>query len=235
MLIALPPLTAQAGQNYQVYVSNEKSGDVTVINGSDNQVLRHDSGRQASARYPCPVRRQDGVCSPERHSIARRLSWMQRQSHLPEEQGRRRDDGVKADKSADAIGIVDVAKQKLTGKISTGSDPEEFSLSKTAPAFTSPNEDVKTASVITIASGQGRTHRLGGPGAEGVATTPDGKRFYGHLRSRRRRIRHRCRRLHDSRAFQSERASAQRGFFAGYGRRFYFPSESTGELNVIVR
>src|SRR5258708_23924492 len=39
MLIALSPLTAQAGQNYQIYVSNEKSGDVTVISGSDNQVL----------------------------------------------------------------------------------------------------------------------------------------------------------------------------------------------------
>src|SRR5258708_5600155 len=39
VLIALSPLTARAGQNYQIYVSNEKSGDLTVINGSDNQVL----------------------------------------------------------------------------------------------------------------------------------------------------------------------------------------------------
>src|SRR5260370_7144060 len=38
-LLALSPLTAQAGQNYQIYVSNEKSGDVTVISGGDNQVL----------------------------------------------------------------------------------------------------------------------------------------------------------------------------------------------------
>ena len=39
MLIALSPLTVHAGANFQIYVSNEKSGDVTVINGSDNQVL----------------------------------------------------------------------------------------------------------------------------------------------------------------------------------------------------
>jgi YVTN family beta-propeller protein len=38
-LIALSPLAAHASQDYQVYVSNEKSGDITVINGSDNRVL----------------------------------------------------------------------------------------------------------------------------------------------------------------------------------------------------
>src|ERR1700736_3590473 len=39
VLIALFSLTVKAGQNFEVYVSNEKSGDVTVINGSDNRVL----------------------------------------------------------------------------------------------------------------------------------------------------------------------------------------------------
>ena len=39
VLLALSPLMGHAGQNYQVYVSNEKSGDVTIINGSDNRVL----------------------------------------------------------------------------------------------------------------------------------------------------------------------------------------------------
>jgi YVTN family beta-propeller protein len=40
-LIACSPLSAQtlAGQNYQIFVSNEKSGDVTVINGSDSKVV----------------------------------------------------------------------------------------------------------------------------------------------------------------------------------------------------
>ena len=39
MLLVLSPLTGRAGANFHIYVSNEKSGDVTVINGSDNQVL----------------------------------------------------------------------------------------------------------------------------------------------------------------------------------------------------
>jgi len=53
------------------------------------------------------------------------------------------DDGVKADKSADAIGVVDVwPKQRLTGKIS-GFGPEEFSLSKDGTQLYVSNEDVR--------------------------------------------------------------------------------------------
>ena len=40
-LVAWSPLSAQAqaGNNYQIFVSNEKSADVTVINGSDLKVV----------------------------------------------------------------------------------------------------------------------------------------------------------------------------------------------------
>jgi len=119
---------------------------------------------------------------------------------------------------------------EIDGKISAGSDPEEFPSARTAPPYIS-NEDVKTASVINIASGK----------VEHIVSVGQEPREWPRrrmesasmsLRSRRRRIRHRCRRLHDSRAFQSERASAQRGFSAGTGVGF-IPSESTGELNVI--
>jgi hypothetical protein len=36
LLVALSPVAGYAAQNYQIFVSNEKSGDVTVINGADN-------------------------------------------------------------------------------------------------------------------------------------------------------------------------------------------------------
>src|ERR1700676_4521187 len=88
------------------------------------------------------------------------------------------DDSAKADKSADAIGVVDVANKKLTGKISGGSDPEEFSLSKDGTKLYVSNEDVKTASVIDIATGKVDHIIAVGQEPEGVATTPDGKRFY---------------------------------------------------------
>jgi YVTN family beta-propeller protein len=82
------------------------------------------------------------------------------------------DDGAKADKSADAIGVVDVATKKLRGKISAGSDPEEFSLSKDGTKLYVSNEDVKTASVIDVASGKVEHIVAVGQEPEGVGWPP---------------------------------------------------------------
>src|SRR5882672_4580414 len=179
VLIALFPLTGQAGPNYQIYASNEKSGDVSVINGSDNQVL---------ATIPVGKRPRGIHASPDGKTVYVALSGtpiaappqLDAQGNPIFQKGKDDDDddSPKADKSADAIGVVDVAKQKLTGKISAGSDPEEFSLSKDGTRLYISNEDVKTASVINIASGKVEHIVSVGQEPEGVATTPDGKRFY---------------------------------------------------------
>jgi len=233
MLIALPPLTAQAGQNYQVYVSNEKSGDVTVINGSDNQVL---------GTIPVGKRPRGIHASPDGKTVYVALSGTpiaappqldaKGNPIFQKSKDDDDDDSVKADKSADAIGIVDVAKRKLTGKISAGSDPEEFSLSKDGTRIYISNEDVKTASVINIASGKVEHIVSVGQEPEGVATTPDGKRFYvtceaggdvyvidaaGYTTLGHFKVNVRPRSV---------------DFLPGTGVGF-IPSESTGELNVI--
>src|ERR1700688_1500879 len=178
MLIALS-VTAQAGQNYQVYVSNEKSGDVTVINGSDNQVLgtipvgKRPRGIHASpdGKWVYVALSGTPIAAPPQLDAKGNPIFQKAKDDDD-------DDGAKADKSADAIGVVDVAKRKLTGKISAGSDPEEFSLSKDGTQLYVSNEDVKTASVINIASGKVEHIVSVGQEPEGVATTPDGKRFY---------------------------------------------------------
>jgi YVTN family beta-propeller protein len=233
VLIALFPLTVQAGQNYQVFVSNEKSGDVTVINGSDNRVL---------ATIPVGKRPRGIHASPDGKTVYVALSGTPiaappqldakgnpifRKSKDDDD-----DESVKSDKSADAIGVVDVAKQKLTGKISAGSDPEEFSLSKDGRLLYVSNEDVKTASVINIATGKVEHIVSVGQEPEGVATAPDGKRLYvtceaggdvyvidavgyttvGH--------------------FKVNVRPRSMDFLPGAGVGF-IPSESTGELNVI--
>jgi YVTN family beta-propeller protein len=233
VLIALSPLTGQASQSYQVFVSNEKSGDVTVISGSDNQVL---------GTIPVGKRPRGIHASPDGRTVYVALSGtpiaappqldakgnpiFQRAKDDDD------DDGVKADKSADAIGVVDVAQQKLTGKISAGSDPEEFSLSKDGTRLYISNEDVKTASVINLATGKVEHIIVVGQEPEGVATTPDGKRFYvtceaggdiyvietagyttvGH--------------------FKVNARPRSMDFLLGSGLGF-IPSESAGELNVI--
>ncbi|MDP9089379.1 MAG: beta-propeller fold lactonase family protein [Pseudomonadota bacterium] len=178
VLAALAAVPGQAGQNYQVYVSNEKSGDVTVINGGDNQVLATIAvGKRPRGIHASPDGKKVYVAlsgtpiaappqlDPAGNPILRRGK---------DDDG----DAAKSDKSADAIGVLDVAGKKLTGKIPAGSDPEEFSLSLDGTKLYISNEDAKTASVISIATGKVEHTVAVGEEPEGVATTPDGKRFY---------------------------------------------------------
>jgi YVTN family beta-propeller protein len=233
VLIALFSLTVKAGQNFEVYVSNEKSGDVTVINGSDNRVL---------ATIPVGKRPRGIHAGPDGKTVYVALSGtpiaappqLDAKGNPIFQKSKDDDDdeSAKADKSADAIGVVDVATKKLRGKISAGSDPEEFSLSKDGTKLYVSNEDVKTASVIDIASGKVEHIVAVGQEPEGVATAPDGKRFYVT-----------CEAGGDVYAidtagytpvghFKVNVRPRSMDFSPGAGVGF-IPSESTGELNVI--
>jgi YVTN family beta-propeller protein len=180
-LIPWSSLSAQTvtGQNYQIFVSNEKSGDVTVINGGDFKVVATiPVGKRPRGIQVSPDGRTVYVAMSGTPDCATAEAGCERQSDLPKGQGRRRRRYAHADKSADGIGVIDVAQKKLTGKLSVGSDPEEFSLSKSGAELYVSNEDVKTASVIDLASGK-VTHIIPvGQEPEGVATAPDGKSFY---------------------------------------------------------
>jgi YVTN family beta-propeller protein len=175
---AFAPLTGQAGPNFQIYVSNESSGDVTVVNGGDNRVLGTiPVGKRPRGIHPSPDGKTVYVALSGT-PISAPPALDAKGNPIFQKGGDDDDDTVKADKSADAIGIVDVAQKKLLGKISAGSDPEEFSLSKDGTKLYVSNEDVKTASVINIASGKVEHIIVVGQEPEGVATAPDGKRFY---------------------------------------------------------
>ena len=180
-LIACSPFSAQAqtGQNYKVFVSNEKSGDITVIDGRDFKVV---------GTIPVGKRPRGIQASPDGKTVYVALSGtpiapppqIDAQGNPIFQRGKDDDDdeAAHADKSADGIGVVDVAQKKLTGKLSVGSDPEEFSLSKSGTELYISNEDVKAASVISLASGK-VTHIIPvGQEPEGVGTAPDGKTFY---------------------------------------------------------
>jgi YVTN family beta-propeller protein len=179
LLLVLSPLVGRAGQSFQIYVSNEKSGDVTVIDGGDNHVIR---------TIPVGKRPRGIHGSPDGRTVYVALSGtpiaappqLDAKGNPIFQKGKDDDDDdrVKSDKSADAIGVVDVAQGKLSGKITSGSDPEEFSLSKDGTKLYVSNEDVKTASVIDIATAKVEHIIVVGQEPEGVATAPDGKRFY---------------------------------------------------------
>jgi len=233
VLIALLPLIGRAGPNYQIYVSNEKSGNVTVISGDGHQVL---------ATIPVGKRPRGIHASPDGKSVYVALSGtpiaappqLDAKGNPIFQRGRDDDDdeGAKADKSADAIGVVDVATRTLKGKIPAGSDPEEFSLSKDGTKLYVSNEDVKTASVIDIGTGKVQHIIAVGQEPEGVATTPDGKRFYVT-----------CEAGGDIYVIETAGYTSVGHFkvnvrprsmdFLPDGGIGFIPSESTGELNVI--
>jgi len=232
VLTAASPLMGHASQNYQIFVSNEISGDVTIIDGSDNRIL---------GTIPVGKRPRGIHASPDGKTVYVALSGTPisgppqldaKGNPVFEKGGDDDDEGTKSDKSADAIGVVDVAQRKLIRKISAGSDPEEFSLSKDGTKLYASNEDVKTASVIDIASGKVQQIIIVGQEPEGVATQPDGSRFYvtceagGDIyvidTAAYRTVGH----------FKVSPRPRSMDFLPGTAIGF-IPSESAGELNVI--
>jgi YVTN family beta-propeller protein len=232
-LIAWIGVPVQAA-NYQVYVTNERSGDVTVINGGDFSV---------AATIPVGKRPRGIHVSPDGKTVYVALSGTpieappQIDAHgnpvFEKKKGADNDDSnASADKAADGIGVLEAATKKLTGKLNAGSDPEEFALSKDGRHIYISNEDTKTASVISIAAAKLEHIIPVGQEPEGVTTTPDGKQFYVT-----------CEAGGDIYVVDTANYSAVGHFkvngrprsaaFLSTGGIGFIPSESAGELNVI--
>src|SRR5882757_6196024 len=148
--VAHPALAAAA---YQVYVTNEKSGDVTVIDGGNNSVV----GTIAVGKRPRGIH-----VSPDGKTVYIAVSGTpvsgppELDAHgnpmLKKNNKADDEDDEGADKAADGIAVVDVATSKFSKKIAAGSDPEEFALSKNGALIFISNEDTKSATVINIAA-----------------------------------------------------------------------------------
>jgi YVTN family beta-propeller protein len=161
---APPPRPAGS---YHVYVTNERSNNITIIDSVTNEVV---------ATVPTGKRPRGIHASPDGKTLYIALSGSPiagpgvDESTLPP-----------ADKAADGIGVFDVAQRKLVKTIAGGSDPEEFSLSKDGSLLYSSNEDTGETSVIDLAAGSvAATLKVGDSESEpeGVTTSPDGKFVY---------------------------------------------------------
>jgi YVTN family beta-propeller protein len=99
-----------------VYITNEQSGDLSIIHGGTNEVV---------ATIPLGKRPRGVKVSADGTQLFVALSGSPiagpgvDESKLPP-----------ADKSADGIGIVDIAARKVVKMLHGGSDPEALSLSK---------------------------------------------------------------------------------------------------------
>jgi len=146
---------------YRVYVTNEVSGDLTVIDSESMNVV---------SKIPLGKRPRGIHASPDGKTIYVALSGSPiagpgvDESKLPP-----------ADKSADGIGVFDVAQQKLLRVIPSGSDPEEFDLSKDGKLLYVSNEDVGGVSILDLNSGKILKEIKTGDEPEGVTLSPDGK------------------------------------------------------------
>src|SRR5271155_3401114 len=123
----------------RIYVTNEVGGDLTVIDSGNYNVL---------ATVPLGKRPRGIHASPDGKTIYVALSGSPiagpdvDESTLPP-----------PDKTADGIGVFDVAQRKVVRTIPGGSDPENFDVSKDGTQLFISNEDDEAVSVVDIASG----------------------------------------------------------------------------------
>jgi YVTN family beta-propeller protein len=149
---------------YRIYVTNESSGDLSVIDSDSHEVI-------ATVKLG---KRPRGIhASPDGKTIYVALSGSPMappgvdESTLPP-----------PDRNADGIGVFDVASNKLLRVIGSGTDPEEFDLSKDGKLLYVSNEDAAQAAIVDIAAGQ-VVHQIPvGDEPEGVTASPDGKVVY---------------------------------------------------------
>ena len=223
---------ARAANSYQIFVSNEKAGNITVISGDDFKVV---------ATIPAGKRPRGIHASPDGKTVFVALSGTPIEpppqldangNPILHKNQADDDDQAPADKSADGIGLVDAAQKTFLRKIPAGSDPEQFCLSPDGSKIYIANEDVGAAIVLDSASGKVLTFIPVTREPEGVGASPDGKFFYVT-----------CETAGDVFAIDAStykiighivvHPRPRSVAFLPDGSRAFIPSESVGELNVI--
>jgi YVTN family beta-propeller protein len=148
----------------RVYVSNEDGDSISVIDGQTEAVV---------ATIPVGKRPRGMRLSPDGHTLYVALSGSPKggpgvdESKLPP-----------PDRSADGIGVVDLASQKLVRVLPSGADPESFDVTPDGRTLYVSNEDTAQTSVVDLATGVVRKTIDVGREPEGVAVRPDGRFVY---------------------------------------------------------
>jgi YVTN family beta-propeller protein len=158
------PAAASIQGRYGVYVTNEVSGDLSVIDPATHSAV---------ATLPLGKRPRGIRVAPDRAQLYVALSGSPisppgtDESKLPP-----------PDRTADGIGVVDVKALRLGTILRGPQDPEQTSVSSDGARLYIANEDKATASVLDIASGKTIAEFEVGGEPEGVTTSPDGRFVY---------------------------------------------------------
>jgi YVTN family beta-propeller protein len=158
------PVAATIQGTYAVYVTNEVSGDLSVIDPATHRAI---------ATLPLGKRPRGIRVAPDRAQLYIALSGSPisppgtDESTLPP-----------PDRTADGIGVVDVQTLTLRTILRGPQDPEQTSVSRDGARLYIANEDKATASVLEIASGKTIGEFEVGGEPEGVTTSADGRFVY---------------------------------------------------------
>jgi YVTN family beta-propeller protein len=160
-----PAAVREWKSGYRVYVTNESSGDLSVIDGSTLEVI---------STVPLGKRPRGIHASPDKRTIFVALS-----GSPPAPPGVDESTLPPPDKSADGIGVFDVDQNRLVRVIEGGSDPENFDVSRDGSTIFVSNEDIAAVSFIEVSTGKliETITGLGGE-PEGVTLAPNGELVY---------------------------------------------------------
>ena len=161
--VLLAPGTRADPPSYLVFVSNERSGDVTVIDGNRDEVV---------ATLPVGKRPRGIHGAPDGQRLFVTLSGSPRMAPGLDE------NRAPADKRADGLGVIDPAARKLIDHWHVGSDPEQFAISKDGRFAFIANEDDASASIVDLESGQSRGKIKVSEEPEGVGVNPGNGEVY---------------------------------------------------------
>jgi len=154
----------QQPAGYRIYVTNEASGDLSVIDSAAHEVV---------ATVKLGKRPRGIQASPDGSTIYVALSGSPfappgiDESTLPP-----------PDRRADGIGVFDVRQNKLLRILESGPDPEQFDVTRDGNFLYVSNEDSSAASLIDLKAGTVKTSIPVGEEPEGVTLSPDGKFVY---------------------------------------------------------
>lgn len=211
---------ASTGDAFHVYVSNEHSGEVAVIDGASHELLR---------TIPVGKRPRGIKVSADGLTLYVATSGSPRMGPGADPERAR---SAVADKSADGIAIIDLRAGAVARRLDVGSDPEEFALSRDGRSVIVSNEDIGEASIWDIETGRLVAKATVSGEPEGVALHPtrdavyitceeEGEIYVLHS--------HTAERITHFKLGGRPRTVA----FSADGRRAYIPLEMTPEVAVI--
>src|SRR5579864_584990 len=147
-----------------LYVTNESSGDLTVIDAATLSPV---------ATIALGKRPRGIAASPDGRRLYVALSGSPNAGPGVDEKTL-----PPPDRSADGIGVVDLAQGKLLKVLPSGTDPEQLAVSHDGTRVFIANEDAGKASIVDVDSGRIlETFKIGDE-PEGVSVEPSGGRFW---------------------------------------------------------